>query len=90
MELTTLSDAELADQLNAVLAEQERRAALANTATQVEQLTVRYVGIGGDPSALSEAVIRGKDAAAAATVEPPRAEDTTPVAEEPVTEESAE
>jgi hypothetical protein len=64
MDLATLSDAELSDHLNAVLNEQERRAALATTAAQVEQLTARYVTIGGDPAVHSDAITRGSEAAA--------------------------
>jgi hypothetical protein len=75
MEISTLSDAELNQQLNAVLNEQERRAALATTATQVEQLTVRYIGIGGDPAALTDAVTRAKD-----SVQPTAPQDSAPTA----------
>lgn len=74
MELATLSDAELADHLNAVINEQERRAALSTTATQVEQLAARYIVIGGDPETLTDAVVRAKDAALAATAPAPSEE----------------
>jgi sensor domain CHASE-containing protein len=82
MDLTTLSDAELADHLNTVLNEQERRAALNTTAAQVEQLTVRYIGIGGDPAILSDAVMRGRDAAATPMPESSAPEPIAPAEEE--------
>jgi hypothetical protein len=75
MDFATLSDTELNQQLNAVLNEQERRAALATTAAQVEQLTVRYIGIGGDPAVLTDAVTRAKDSA-----QPTAPQDSAPTA----------
>ena len=53
MDLTTLTDEELAEHLNAVLAEQERRQALATIPDQIADLTAKYVAGGGDPADLS-------------------------------------
>jgi hypothetical protein len=53
MELNTLTTEELAEHLNAVLAEQERRQALATIPAQIADLTARYVAGGGDPSDLT-------------------------------------
>jgi hypothetical protein len=75
-DIQTLSDAELAILLDDILNEQERRAALANTASQVEMLSVRYIGIGGDPEALTAALGRAKDTA--------DSQSTTPAEESPV------
>lgn len=47
MDLTTLTDTELADLLNAVLTEQERRQALATIPTQIKELTAKYLEGGG-------------------------------------------
>ncbi|MDR6691481.1 hypothetical protein J2X55_002404 [Microbacterium sp. 1154] len=56
MDLHDLSDEELAYHLNAVLAEQERRARLARAPEQVAQMAAQYVADGGDRAALLEAV----------------------------------
>lgn len=56
MDLTSLSDAELANQLNAILAEQERRQRLANAPQQLAELTARYLADGGDRDIALEAV----------------------------------
>ena len=60
MDFKTLTDQELADTINAGLAEQERRQALANTAAQVEALTARFTAGGGDPALITAAVTRGR------------------------------
>ena len=56
MDLTTLTNQELADHLNAVLAEQERRQALATTPDQIRDLTAKYVDGGGDIANLAQEV----------------------------------
>lgn len=56
MDLTTLSDADLAAHLEAVLTERDRRAQLATIPATVAQLAVQYVTGGGDPGVLSDAV----------------------------------
>lgn len=48
-----LDDTQLADHLNAVIAEQERRARLAAVPAQIRDLATRYLEDGGDPSELS-------------------------------------
>lgn len=53
MAFETLDDQQLADHLNAVLAEQERRARLAQVPTQIRDLATRYIEDGGDPTVLS-------------------------------------
>lgn len=53
MDLKTMADIELSDHLNAVLAEQERRRALAQIPDQIAELTAKYVAGGGDPADLS-------------------------------------
>ena len=53
MDLSILTGEELADHLNAVLAEQERRQALATIPDQIRELTAKYVDGGGDPQNLS-------------------------------------
>ncbi|RZU61731.1 hypothetical protein [Zhihengliuella halotolerans] len=52
MDLTTLTDEGLSDHLNAVLAEQERRAALVQIPEQITELHARFVACGGDPADL--------------------------------------
>lgn len=52
MDLTTLTGEDLASHLNAVLAEQERRQALATIPNQIRELTAKYVDGGGDPDDL--------------------------------------
>lgn len=52
MDISTLTDEELAEHLNAVLAEQERRQALATIPDQIRDLTAKYVDGGGDPADL--------------------------------------
>lgn len=61
-DFTPLTDDELAQAVNAALAEQERRRALADTAVQVEALTARFTEGGGDVAVLTAAVARGKRA----------------------------
>lgn len=56
MDLHDLSDEELASHLNAVLAEQERRARLARVPEQVAQMTAQFVADGGVRAVLLEAV----------------------------------
>lgn len=56
MNLQALSDTELSDHLNAVLAEQERRAALATIPGQVASLSVTYQAGGGDVATLRTAL----------------------------------
>lgn len=53
MDFSTLSEEQLSDHLNAVLAEQERRQSLANIPTQIAELTAKYVAGGGDPDDLT-------------------------------------
>lgn len=47
MDLTTLTDEQLADHINGGLAEQERRQALAYIPDQIRELTAKYVAGGG-------------------------------------------
>ncbi|MCS3494052.1 UDP:flavonoid glycosyltransferase YjiC (YdhE family) [Arthrobacter sp. JUb119] len=47
MDFSALNDEELADHLNQVLAEQERRKALAEIPEQIRELTAKYVAGGG-------------------------------------------
>jgi hypothetical protein len=56
MDLSTLSDDELGAHLNAVLAEQERRASLRNVPAQVAQLAATYEAGGGSRADLIAAV----------------------------------
>lgn len=56
MDLSALTDTELSDHLNAVLAEQERRAALATIPAQVAALSATYQAGGGDVEALRDAL----------------------------------
>lgn len=56
MELSQLSDSELSDHLNAVLAEQERRQRLASIPLTVAQLAGQFREGGGDQSALIAAI----------------------------------
>lgn len=53
MEFSTLNDEQLAEHLNAVIAEQERRAAVANIPAQIAELTAKYLEGGGDPENLT-------------------------------------
>lgn len=53
MNFETLTDTELSDHLNAVLAEQERRQALATIPAQITELAERFRAGGGDPAELS-------------------------------------
>lgn len=48
MDLKLLTDEQLSDHLNSVLAEQERRKALAEIPEQIEELTAKYVAGGGN------------------------------------------
>lgn len=52
MEVSTLTNEELADHLNVVLAEQERRQDLATIPDQIRELKVKYLDGGGDISVL--------------------------------------
>ena len=47
MDISTMTDEQLADHLNAVLAEQERRKALEQIPEQIRELTAKYVAGGG-------------------------------------------
>lgn len=53
MDISTMTDEQLAEHLNAVLAEQERRQALATIPAQIEELTAKYLAGGGDPAELA-------------------------------------
>jgi len=53
VDLHTLTDDELSDHLNAVLAEQERRQRLATIPATITALAAQYVAGGGDPDDLS-------------------------------------
>lgn len=64
MDLTTLTDEQLADHLNAVLAEQERRQRLAVVPQQIADLTARYVADGGERSTIIDAVATARPAEA--------------------------
>ena len=50
MDLTSLSDDDLAAHHIAVVSEQERRQRLASIPEQIADLTARYLNDGGDPS----------------------------------------
>lgn len=50
--LTTLTDEQLAEQLNAILNEQERRQRLATIPATIATLREQYLEGGGDPSQL--------------------------------------
>lgn len=52
MDITTLTDEELESVRLEVLAEQERRQALATIPAQIQELTAKYVEGGGDPADL--------------------------------------
>lgn len=56
MDLINMTDAQLSDHLNAVLAEQERRAALATIPGQVATLSATYQAGGGQLATLQAAV----------------------------------
>lgn len=47
MDISTMTDEQLADHLNAVLAEQERRKALEQIPEQIRELKAKYVAGGG-------------------------------------------
>lgn len=47
MDFSTLSDEQLSEHLNEVIAEQERRQALAEIPEQIRELTAKYVAGGG-------------------------------------------
>lgn len=53
MDFTTMTDEELSNHLNVVLAEQERRQSLANIPGQIQELTNRFIAGGGNPEDLS-------------------------------------
>lgn len=48
MDLKTMTDEQLSEQLNLVLAEQERRKALEQIPEQIRELTAKYVAGGGN------------------------------------------
>ena len=54
MDLKSLTDDQLSDHLNEVLAEQERRKALAEIPAQIEELTAKYLAGGGNPEDLAQ------------------------------------
>lgn len=54
MDLKVLTDDQLSDHLNEVLAEQERRKALAEIPAQIEELTAKYVAGGGNLEDLNQ------------------------------------
>ncbi len=56
MDLTQLSDLELSEHLDTVLAEQERRQRLANIPATVAQLAAQYREGGGEQTALETAI----------------------------------
>lgn len=55
-DLSSMTDEQLAAHLNAVLAEQERRARLANAPAQVASIAAAFIADGGDRSALVDAI----------------------------------
>ena len=62
MDLTTLSDADLAAHLEAVLAERDRRQRLATIPTMIAQLAGQYLTGGGDQAALEAAIVVPREA----------------------------
>lgn len=56
MDLSTLTDDDLAQHRLDVLKEQERRSSLAAIPSQVTQLAQTYTAAGGDPADLTEAL----------------------------------
>ena len=56
MDLTALTDEELAEHLDTVLNEQERRRRLADAPRQLADITSRFVADGGDRTVAIEAV----------------------------------
>lgn len=54
MDFSTLTDEQLSEHLNDVLAEQERRRALADIPDQIRELTAKYVDGGGDAADLTD------------------------------------
>ncbi|ALY09557.1 hypothetical protein LAROYE_30 [Arthrobacter phage Laroye] len=56
MDLHALSDSELSEHLNAVLAEQERRQRLATIPATVAELAAQYRSGGGEQAALITAI----------------------------------
>ena len=61
MDLSTLTDEELNDSLNEILAEQERRKRLANIPNQIAELAKRYADDGGDPTVVQDAATVRKE-----------------------------
>lgn len=55
-DLSSMTDEQLTAHLNLVLAEQERRARLANAPAQVAALAAAFIADGGDRSALVDAI----------------------------------
>lgn len=55
-DLSSMTDEQLAEHLNAVLDEQERRARLANAPAQVAQIAAAFIADGGDRTALVDAI----------------------------------
>lgn len=56
MDLSELTDGKLAEHLNAVLAEQERRAAQNSIPGQITEMAARYQAGGGDMDTLRDAL----------------------------------
>lgn len=56
MDLSSLSDSDFSDHLNAVIAEQERRQRLANVPEQIAVLASAFIADGGDRAALVDAI----------------------------------
>lgn len=54
MDFSTMTDDQLGEHLNEVLAEQERRRALATIPAQIEELTAKYVAGGGNLADLNQ------------------------------------
>lgn len=48
-----MTDEQLAEHLNTVLAEQERRQAIATIPAQIKDLTAKFLDGGGDPNELT-------------------------------------
>lgn len=61
MDLSTLTDEELDDSLNEILAEKERRQRLASIPNQVAELAKRFAADGGDPAVVQDAATVRKE-----------------------------
>lgn len=55
-DLTTMSDEALSNHLNAVLAEQERRADLARIPDAMASMQAKFISGGGDPAVIAAAL----------------------------------